>query len=344
MYPKMPGRARRSAAGQVTLSDVAAHVGVSSITVSRALRTPEKVSEALRARIEEAVQTLGYRPNHAARALASARSHTVVVLVPSLANEVFVDTLSGIYETLHPKGYQILIGNTRYNTEEEERLLSAYLAHNPDGILITGFDHTPAVEAQLANSRCPVVHMMELDERKERLCVGFSQFECGKAMTRHLLDKGYTRIGFMAVQGDARTLKRWEGYRAAMQEAGLYDETREIYVPDSSSVGLGAQLTAQLLERAPDLDALFCCNDDLAYGALFHCQRQQISVPGRLAIGGFNDLAASAWTVPSLTSIATPRHEIGQRAATMFLQQLDGQIAPGTAYDVGFELVARESS
>ncbi|PPC74325.1 transcriptional regulator [Pokkaliibacter plantistimulans] len=341
---KTPARAKRSAVGKVTLNDVAERVGVSAITISRALRTPEKVSEVLRQRIDEAVQELGYRPNYAARALASARSHTVVVLVPSLSNEVFVDTLSGIYETLHPRGYQVLIGNSRYSKEEEERLLSAYLTHNPDGILVTGFEHTAEVERLLANAGCPVVYMMEMDEQGQRPCVGFSQYECGLAMTNYLLQRGYQRIGFMAVQGDSRVLKRWQGYQDSLKQAERYDPRREHYVPDSSSVGLGAELLAQMLEQAPDLDAVFCCNDDLAQGALFYCQRHGIRVPEQLAIVGFNDLAASAWTVPSLTSIATPRYAIGKRAAELFLQLAEGQTPEQTAFDLGFELVARESA
>lgn len=339
---KIPARAKRSAAGKVTLNEVAEKVGVSAITISRALRTPEKVSATLRQRIEEVVEELGYRPNQAARALASARSNTVVVLVPSLANEVFVDTLAGIYDVLHPQGYQVLIGNTRYSSEEEAKLLRAYLAHNPDGILMTGFEHTAEVEAQLAGSGCPVVHMMELDP--QRPCVGFSQLDCGRAMTEYLLAQGYRRIGFIAAQLDARTLKRREGYRQVLQEQGCYRVEQEISVADASSVGLGARLAQQLLQQAPQLDALFCCNDDLAQGALFFCQRQGIAVPEQLAIAGFNDLAASAWTVPSITSIATPRYEIGKQSAQLLLQLLAGQGEAQRVRDLGFELVVREST
>jgi len=325
------------------MQDVARHLGISAITVSRALKTPEQVSKELREQITAAVAELGYRPNQAARSLASARSDSVLVLVPSLSNEVFVDTLKGINDLLIPNGYQILIGNTHYSSQEEEKQLGVFLGHNPDGILITGVDHTPSVRQWLATCGVPVVTMMEIDDTPDSLCVGLSQYDAGFAMTRYLLDKGYRHIAYVAAQADPRTIKRGEGYRAALAEAGLYRPEREIWVPTPSSVGLGAQLLDRLLEAQPDCDAAFCCNDDLAQGMLFQCQRKGISVPGRLAISGFNDLPASAWTHPPITTIATPRYDIGREAARMLLDAMEGKSVP-CKLDLGFRLVERQST
>ncbi|HXH02561.1 MAG TPA: LacI family DNA-binding transcriptional regulator [Candidatus Competibacteraceae bacterium] len=333
--------------GQVTIAEVAAKAGVSAITVSRALQTPERVSAELRARIEQVVRELGYVPNRAARTLASARSHTVVVLVPSLSNTVFIDTLNGIYDVLRPQGYQLLIGNTHYSPAEEERLLTTYRAYNPDGFLITGGDHSSATRRLLAESGTPTVYMMELDEEHagpHDLCVGLSQKEAAQTMTRYLLERGYRRIAFLAAQLDPRTLQRREGYRQVLRAAGRYDPAREVAVPDPSTVGLGAELLDRLLRQAPDCDAVFCCNDDLAQGALFQCQRRGLRVPGQLAIAGFNDLAASAWTVPSITTIATPRYAIGHEAARMLLEAIAGHTPSRTRLDLGFTLMARESA
>ena len=140
----MTDRKPRAGQSRVTLNDVAAHVGVSAITISRALNKPALVTDSLRQRIDDAVRQLGYVPNRAARSLASARSHSVVVLVPSLSNAVFVDTLAAIHDTLYPRGYQTLIGDTRYAPQDEETLLRTYLEYNPDGILLTGFDQNDA--------------------------------------------------------------------------------------------------------------------------------------------------------------------------------------------------------
>jgi LacI family gluconate utilization system Gnt-I transcriptional repressor len=336
--------ARTRASGRATLAEVAAKAGVATMTASRALNQPDLVSPALRTRVEQAVAELGYVPNRAARALASSRSKVIVVLVPSLSNAVFTEVLSGIQDEFEADGYQILIGNTRYSDAEEEKLLGIYLQSSPDGILLSGLTHSKRVQEILATSQLPVVSMMDLAASPDTLSVGFSQLQAGYTMTRYLLDKGYRRIGFMGAQRDERTLKRAEGYRRALQEAGRYDPILETMVDDPSTIALGAELLGRMLAVTPDCDAIFCCNDDLAHGAIFQCQRRGIAVPQQLAICGFNDLPASAWMNPSVTTIATPRYRIGHEAARLLRSVVQGERPAAGRIDLGFTLMARESA
>lgn len=332
------------ALGKVTLSEVAAHAGVAPMTASRAINQPELVSAILRERVDKAILELGYVPNRAARALASAQSKVIAVLVPSLSNAVFTAVLAGIQDALDPCNYQILIGNTRYSDAEEEKLLFAYMQSNPDGILLSGLTHSPRVQQMLATSRVPVVSMMDLSPEPGAMSVGFSQVDAGYAMTRYLLDKGRKRIGYMAAQLDERTLRRAEGYRKAMREAGLADPALELLVPEPSTIALGAELLGRMLAKVPELDAIFCCNDDLAHGAIFQCQRRGISVPEQLAIGGFNDLPASAWMKPSVTTVGTPLYQTGFEAASLLLASIRGSEVAAQRIDLGFTLMARESA
>ena len=342
MSKSSPAKSRAS--GRTTLAAVAAHAGVSAMTASRALNQPDVVSEAVRARVALAVDELGYVPNRAARALASAQSNVIVVLVPSLSNAVFNAVLEGIQDAIASANFQLLIGNTRYSDAEEEKLVGIYMQSNPDGFLLSGLSHSPRVTQMLADARVPVVSMMDLDQTPGALSVGFSQFDAGQAMARYLIDKGHRRIGFIGAQLDERTLRRAAGYRKAMQDAGLADPRLELMVPDVSSIALGAELLGRMLAMAPDCDAIFCCNDDLAQGAVYQCQRRGIAVPGQLAICGFNDLPASAWMKPSLTTVATPRYRIGYEAATLLRAAIDGATPPVTQIDLGFTLIARESA
>ncbi|WP_075793485.1 LacI family DNA-binding transcriptional regulator [Massilia putida] len=339
-----PETLRSRASGRVTLAEVAARAGVGTMTVSRVINQPELVSAALRTRIEEAIAELGYIPNRAARALVSAQSKVIVVLVPSLSNAVFTDVLAGVQDALGGDGYQILIGNTMYSDAEEEKLLGIYLQSNPDGVLLSGLTHSKQVTHMLATSKLPVVSMMDLASEPDVMSVGFSQLEAGYTMTRYLIDKGYKRIGFMGAQRDERTLKRAEGYRRAQRDAGLYDPRLEVMVGDPSSLALGSELLGRMLSVTPDCDAIFCCNDDLAQGAIFQCQRRGIAVPGRLAICGFNDLPVSAWMNPSVTTIATPRYRIGYEAAQLLRAVIQGEKPAVTRIDLGFTLMARESA
>ena len=129
-----------------------------------------------------------------------------------------------------------------------------------------------------------------------------------------------------------------------MQAAGLSDSRLEVMVPEPSTIALGADLMRQALETLPDCDAVFCCNDDLAHGAIYYCQRHNIRVPQEVAIAGFNDLPASAWMVPSLTTIDTPRYRIGYESASLLLDVIAGRRPSVQRVDLGFTLRAREST
>ncbi|WP_459616479.1 HTH-type transcriptional regulator GntR [Bordetella sp. 2513F-2] len=331
--------------GRITMQHVAQRAGVSAITVSRALRQPHKVSPAQRARILQVCQEMGYVLNHAASALASARSRTIVALIPSLSNVVFVDIVTGMKDVLDARGYHLMIGVTGYSQDEEETLLRTHLQHAPDGAILTGVDHTPGTWELLRTHALPAVHTIEtLPPDDPGMSVGFSQFDSGHAAGAHLLEQGYRRIGIIGAQLDPRSLRRCEGCRHVLREAGCYDPALEIMVPDKSSIGLGAALLDRMLDAHPDCDGLFFCNDDLAQGAVFQSARRGLAVPQQLGLVGFHDLAGSAWTTPPLSTIATPRYGIGRSAAELLLQHLDGTPPAVRHVDLGFELVRRATT
>ncbi|MBB3103305.1 LacI family DNA-binding transcriptional regulator [Azomonas macrocytogenes] len=341
-YNKNDRRSRTK--GRPTLNEVAHRAGVSPITASRALRGVATVAEELVRKVEEAARELGYIANPAARALASAHSQSVLVLVPSLANQLFIDTLEAIHSVLRPKGLEVVIGNFHYSREEEEDLLRNYLAYQPRGLLLTGFERTESSRRMIEASGLPCVYMMDLDSGSGLHCVGFSQVNAGAAAARHLLSRGRQRIAFVAAQLDQRTLLRGDGFRRTLQQAGRYDPAFEILTPRPSSVGLGSELFAQLLAAQPQIDGIFFCNDDLAQGALLEAARHGVKVPEQVAVLGFNDLPSSAFMVPRLSSIRTPREIIGRRAAEQLLDLIAGKTIAEPVQDMGFELVLREST
>lgn len=339
---------RSSRSGRPTMADVASAAGVSAMTVSRALNRPDTVTDTVRDRVTEACRALGYVPSRLASGLASARTRTVAVLIPSVTNSVFIDVLAGIHETFGAAGYQAMIGVTGYDAVREEDALRVHLAHHPDGVLMTGLNHSRGTWDLLAAADLPTVHTMDLDDEEivagDHVTVGFSQYDAGHAMGRHLLKRGRTRIAIAAAQLDPRTLRRCDGCRDALRDAGRYDPELDIAVPDASSPVLGADLLDRIVDRHPDCDALFLCNDDLAQGALFRCAQRGIAVPARLAVAGFNDLAGAAWTTPPLTTVATPRRAIGQTAARLVLALIDGREVAERRVDLGFRLLVRSST
>lgn len=337
--------ARKSrSTGRITLDDVAREAGVSRITASRTLHGGRAVGVELAQRVQEAATRLGYVTDPAAQALASSRSTQVPVLVPMLSNTLFVDLLEAVHRVLYPAGFQPMIGVTHYDPAEEELLLRNYLAHRPAGLLVTGFDRTEAARRLIVASGVPCVHLMETTAAPDVHCVGFSQLEAGAAMTEHLLACGYRHIAYAAAQLDPRTLQRAEGYRQALRAAGRYDAKLELLSPERSSMALGGRLLETLIQAHPEVDAVFFNNDDLAQGALLAAQRLGIAVPGRIAIAGFNDLAGSDQMAPPLTTVHTPRSEIGTAGAQMLLQLMQGQRPEAACVSLPYRLVLRAST
>ena len=287
---------------------------------------------------------LDYVPDPAARALASRRSPTVVALVPSLANAVFVDLLESVQAACDSAGLQLLIGNTHYRAADEERLLRSHLAAAPSGLLLAGFERTPTAARLLAETTTPVVYMMDLAPAPNLHSVGLDQRAAARALVDALSARGRERIGFVGAQLDRRTIERAEGWRSAAIEAGHWSPAREILSPEPASPALGAQLLDRLLAAAPDTDAIFFGNDDLAAGALARARALGIAVPEQLAIAGFNDLPFAAWLSPTLTTVRTPRAEIGRRAAERLLALIRGETVEARSENLGFEVMLRESA
>ncbi len=344
MHMTPPTTRRSRATGRLTLDDVARLAGVSAITASRALRGTRAVDAELVERVRKAAKQLNYVPDPAARALASAHSSHVAVLIPLLTNTLFVELLDAVQRKLFPAGFQTMIGVTHYDADEEEELLRNYLAHRPAGLLVTGFERSRSAQRLIDDSGVPCVHLMETLPEARTYSVGLSQHDAGRAITEHLLQRGRRRIAYLAGQLDSRVMQRRNGYAQALRDAGLYDPRLEVFDPAPSSMALGGRMFEALLSRHPDADAVFFCNDDLAQGALLTALRLKVAVPERIAVVGFNDLPGNDLMLPPLTTVRTPRDEIGAAAATMLLALMRGEPVAENVVDVGFELVVRQSS
>ena len=341
----MAGRTRNTKSKRATLADVAKLSGVSAITVSRVLNHPDKVSEELCHRVREAIETLGYIPNQSASSLASARSQVIGVAIPSLSNIVFNDVLRGIYDVAGASGYKVLMVDTHYSPIEEENMIRTLLSQSPEAMIVTGGDQTRACQRMLSSAAIPVVQVMEILEQPLDMNIGFSHFQAGFEVGNKLMECGYQRIGFVGARMDTRVQQRMAGFKEALQQRDLYHAELFTTTPSPSSIALGGELLRGLLSTSGGkIDAVFCCNDDLALGALFECQRMNLNVPKDIALCGFNDFETSAFVNPSLSSVHVPRYEMGVQAAQMILNVLRGVPNSPVQVDIGFELRMRQST
>jgi len=274
----------------------------------------------------------------------STQTEVIGVLIPSLTNNVFSDVLRGIYDAFDGSRYSIQLANTRYSVLQEERLLRLFLMQKPAGLIVTGLDQTAESRSVIKAADCPVVQIMEFGTDPIDMMIGFSHVDACYAAISHLLAQGCRRIGFIGARMDPRVQRRLQGYQNAMKDAGLFDPRLIVTAPVPTSTIMGGSLFSDLVMKAPDLDAVFCANDDLALGVLFECQRRHIAVPQQIAIVGFNDMEFMAAAVPTLSSVRTNRYEMGRRAATMIMDAIEGRPVTQREVDLGFEVIERQSS
>ena len=327
--------------GDVTLDVVAKIAGVSAITVSRAINKPEKLAPKTRERVEQAIAKTGYVPNLLAGGLASRSSKLIAAIIPSIANLVYAETISLFSNRFREAGYQVILGDSGYPEVLEEELVRAILTRRPDGILLTGVDHSPVCRNLLLSARIPVVETWDLTPSPLDIVVGFDHVRIGREVAAFMIEKGYRSVGFVSAD-DARALTRQRSTQETLIKRGVTDiVTASVPVP--SSMELGRLGTRQLFDKGFTGGAIFCSSDTLAQGVLAELQSRNIGVPEKIGIIGFGDQVFAAFTNPPLTTVRIDRKRIGREAVDALLARITGQPVKNNIIDVGFEIISRQT-
>ncbi len=350
--PGSPRQARRGH-GRVTLQDVAAAAGVTSITVSRFLREPTVVAHDTAERIREALAQTGYVPNKQAGLLASGVSNIVAALLPNLANSIFAETAQGLSDGLQAAGMELLIASTGYSLEREEQQLRALLGWHPAAVVVTGRRHSPGALKMLAQAKAagtPVIeiwdhHAPEPGQRKTSFTqIGFNHDDVGRAMAEHLLRAGHRVLAYVdsGVAEDYRAHERGNAFAATARAAGA--AVTVMAAPAGDAFDAGRQVLSELRRAGPPrITAAAFANDHLACGTLLETARAGVRVPQDLALLGFGDFAIARQLTPALSSVQLPRQAIGQQTAKTLLDALKlGQ--PAVPVSLPWSLVVRGST
>ncbi len=338
------GKSASSRSGGARMREVADRAGVSRMTVSRALNQPEKVKETLRQRVLESVEALGYVHNHLARSLSSRRSNVVGLVLPSLENSIFAQTLKGISDILRPQGYHLMVAESSDDTEEEERVIAAFLAQRVGGLILHSTIHTPGAIRLLKAGDIPVVENGDLPSNPVDMVISYSNRNAAKAMTLHLWRLGYRKIAFAGLTQQLAC----DGAPARLRGSAHRGRQCARSEPDGRGV-------AGVRRR---------CGGDRLYRAEFPRRRRRILRrrcscggcparvhPARLAgsaeagrVASFDDLDLLRHLTPTVTSLRLARYEIGRRSAEMLLARLQDREMPVSTVDLGFEIVQRAST
>jgi len=318
-----------------TLSAVADLAGVSAITVSRVVRLPAMVAPETRARVEAAMRQLGYVPNLVAGALASSRTNSVGVLVPTIANSIFADTVQGLSDHLEPLGYAVILAQSRYDAAREDHVLAALLSRRPEAIIMVGSPATEDGARLLRRSGIPVAETWELPPQPIDAVAGFDNYLAGVAVARHFVAQGRKALAFIGGD-DPRATRRWNGFKETALAAGVKPPRR--LVLDRNASG-----SVVALADLPEVDAVFAANDAHAIGFLSGLRaagllRNGPATEQPVAVIGLGDLEMGRLIAPSLSTIRVHGDAIGRTAAKLILTR-DGP----RHVDLGFELVLRDS-
>ncbi len=318
---------------QPTLDEVARVAGVSRATASRAINGASRVSAAARARVDDAVRTLGYVPNPAARSLVTRRTESVAVLVPEPDERVFSDpffagTLRGVNRVLASRDLQLVLLLASPGAHGSQTL--RYLSHrHVDGAVVVSHHKSDGLADRLAGIGLPCVFVGRPWNGADRVTyVDVDNVAGERDATRLLIERGRSRIGNIAGPADmTAAVDRLQGWREAMAAAKL--PTDSVAVGDFTEAG-GEQAARKLLTRHPDLDGLVVASDLMAAGALRVLAERGVRVPEDIAVVGYDDLGVAERTAPPLTTIRQPIVEMAERATRLLLEQLDGSGPAGT--------------
>ncbi len=326
------------------LKDVAELAGVSVKTASNVVNNYPHIKPATRARVEAAIRELRYRPNESARQLKYGRAGFLALAVPQMESPYFGELSARITGHAARLGYLMLLEATRAEAGAEQQVLDGMRSHVIDGLIFSPL----ALTADEIANRADDLPMVLLGERA--VPPGFDHVAvdsvaAAQAVTEHLIAIGRRRIaaiGRESVEGTASV--RLQGYRQALEQAGIaYDPDLVVGVARYERAD-GRAAMASLLARPEPPDAVFCFNDLMAIGALRACADAGVSVPGQVAVAGFDDIAEGQFYNPTLTTIAADLDVLSQEALRLLLLRVGGDLSAPVSVTVPWTLRVREST
>lgn len=330
-----------------TLKDVARLAGVSIKTVSNVVHDYPFVTEPTRRRVNQAILETGYRPNLGARNLRRGRTGFIALAVPELGNPYFAELAGLIISVAHELEWTVLIEQTLGSREREQAVINSLGPQRIDAAVLSPLAMEPSDVAQLLPDT-PLVLLGERDLPGPVDHVAIDNVAAARAAVDHLVGIGRRRIAAIGDQPGKATgtaSLRLAGYRQALTAAGLRCDPDLVVPVEHYQRAAGAAAMARLLELPEPPDAVFCCNDLLAIGAIRAALGRGVAVPDRLAIAGFDDIEEGAYGVPSLTTIAPDKTAIAEAAVHLADQRRRGR-TPSAPQDVRapFRLIIREST
>ena len=330
---------------RVTINDVADRAGVSKSTVSHVINNTRFVEEETRSRVVQAIQSLGFQPSIVARSLTTNHTETIGVIVSDATNQFFGEVIKGIEETVRPYNYGMVVCNTDEILEREDHYIDLLLRQRVDGIIAAATSQKWDVLNKADVQHTPVVYVDRAYEGLIGPYVGVDNREGARLGAEHLIacGCGHSKIGILAGFQRLSTMReRLAGFRQALEEHNIPLPEKWI-VPSALSIEAGREAALKILTQPDHPTALFMSNNFLSLGTLLAMREVGLSCPEDIALIGFDDHPWAAVACPPLTVVRQPSRLVGQKAAQILLDLIDGRIPSETHLELECELVLRQS-
>lgn len=333
------------APSRATIHDIAREAGVSTATVSRVFNQPEKVSARTRDRVEAVIARHHYVSDALARGLASRRSRTLGLVIPTIMNSIYASSTQAIQQAAQEVGYTVLIGISEFSADEEALLIHRLLERRVQGLILTGRERRPDLYEKIRHNRTPFVITWRQSREAALPSISFDNYRAAQAAVAHLIALGHRRIGLICGRSDVndRALDRRRAFEDSLQAAGLTPDPSLIFERSFEFVD-GRAAMHTMLARPERPTAVFCANDIQAIGAMYECQEAGVAVPRDMSIVGFDDLPMAAQAEPALTTMRQDIRGAGARLADMVCARLGGAAIADLQELLEAPLIERESS
>jgi len=340
---------------QVTLADIASLASVTPMTVSRVINGTGYVRMETRERVLQVAREMNYRRNGLARALKRQRTETVGLVIGDIANPFAAELSRGVREVLEKRGYTLFICVSEHSAKEDVRAFDSLADHRADGLIVATRSCKSGDERlkELIASGVPVSLIGRDFRHPHADSVSADNLKGGYEATKHLIDLGHRRIGFIGVSLTKSVgLRRFQGYQEALNEHGLMlDESLIVggggsdQMPGYSTEEMGFAGMTRLVRLKKRPTAVFARNDFTAIGALDAIKQAGLRIPEDIAVVGYDDIPLASHITPTLTTVRQPTREQGRLAATLLLQRIEGdRERPREEKMFECELIVRQST
>lgn len=326
-----------------SIIDVARKAGVSIATVSRVINDVSIVREDTRQKVLNAIEELNFSPNAIARVLVTRKTHTIGMIIPDISNPIYSEASRGIEEIASKNKYNLIFCNTNYLHSKELKYINIFREYRIEGLILATAEIEDNYVSMLKREKFPCVLLFRQVKDEDINFVVVDNEKGAFKIVQHLITLGYKRIGHITGPANISCSQlRLKGYKRALEKNSL-KFSQDFCITSRFEEGDGYKAMQKLLDRRMNIEAVFCANDLIAFGAIRAIKERRLRIPDDVAVVGFDDIKPSSYTTPALTTVNQPSYQMGSLSAEILINMIRGDSMTSKRVILEPEIIIRES-